>query len=176
MSQYEVREEVRHYDVAFSFLSKPRDGGGMLAWVERELMNKVRSMIEKQFGFVAMPYGHAGTDEWYNTRLVPWMKEAGFAIRRMDEIPTTRAINHEMLLRIKQAHSVLVYVSEANPNVYFEAGYAIACDKYVVVFSPTLDTLPFDIRSNHAFTVGHDLEKERETLLRFMFGLRGFQS
>ena len=177
MSRYDVREEVRRYDAAFTFMPKPRDGANLLNWVKKELANKICALVTQQYGFVAMPFSDPESSEWYRTSLVPWMKEAGFDVKRMDEIATTRPINSELLERIKQAHFVVFYASRTNANVFFEAGFACACQKYLVVLSPNLDELPFDLRANYAIMIDRDNhEKTKQDLLRLMRGLRGLPS
>lgn len=174
MSQYDVREEVRRCDADFTFLPKPRDIATIDAWIQKELMQRIRDMVGRQFGFVAMPFSNPTANEWYRNRLAPWMKEAGLDIKRMDEIPHTRMINVELLERIKQAHFIVFYASTNNANVFFEAGYAYAHNKYIVLLIPKGEELPFDLRSNYFITVDYaDDLRTRDDLLRLMAGLRG---
>jgi len=177
MSQYDVRGEVSQSNPNCSFLPKPMDGRNLLAWAERELMTKVRTMVARQYGFVIMPFNNPESDAWYRETLAPWVMEAGYSLRRMDEISTTKAINVELLNRIKEAHFVVAYVPRANPNVYFETGYACALDKFLLLFAPSQDELPFDIRANRIFRVSDGSSgASRQELLHFMEGLRGIRS
>jgi CheY-like chemotaxis protein len=174
MSQYDVREEVRFFNPKTTFLSKPRDGVKIESWVTCDLMNKIRALVEQQYGFVAMPFGDAVSTDWYKASLAPWMDDLGFKIKRMDEIATTRSINHELLARIREAHFIIFYASQPNLNAYFEAGYACACDKYVVILTPDLASLPFDLRSNYAIEVDMAFPtKTRAQLAALISGLRG---
>ncbi|MEI7900921.1 MAG: response regulator [bacterium] len=174
MSQFDMREEVRRFDAAFTFLSKPRDGSDLLGWVKKDLSSKICNMVAKQYGFVAMSFGNAQNNEWYRTRLAPWMKEAGFDVKRMDEFAHREAINVALLGRIKEAHFVVFYASLNNANVFFEAGYAYAQGKYLVVLSPKGEELPFDLRSNYAITIDYeDDARTKADLMRLMYRLRG---
>jgi CheY-like chemotaxis protein len=177
MSQYDVRDEVRHYNPTFTFIPKPRNGNDLLAWVKKDLLAKVRAMVERQYGFVAMPFCEESSNDWYQRRVVPWMGDAGFVVRRMDEIQTTRPINAELLTRIRRAHFVVLCAVADNPNVYFEAGYACAHDKFVVVVAPERREMPFDVRANHVLALGEvsDEGAARASLLAFMAGLRGIR-
>lgn len=173
MSQFDVRGEVSHFNPNFTFLPKPRDGNSLRAWAEKELLAKVKSLVKRQFGFVVMPYNNRKCDEWYQNVLTPWMAEAGYSLRRMDEIATTKAVNVELLEKIRQSHFVVVCMPDHNANVYFEAGFATALHKYLILFAPTIDGLPFDIRANQILPMMNDQDAgAREKLLRFMRGLR----
>ncbi len=174
MSQYDVRGEVAHFNPNITFLSKPPIGRNLIAWAEKDLLEKMQGLVRRQYGFVAMPYGDAECDEWYRTVLTPWMKEAGYALKRMDEIATTKAINVEMLERIRQAHFVIVCLPSSNANVFYEAGFATALSKYLLLFARNLESLPFDIRANRVFTMAKATDGQaRVELLQFLRALRG---
>lgn len=174
MSQYDVRRQVAGFNPSFSFISKPPAGEPMVRWVERDLLVKLRGLLDKQFGFVVMPFRSEVADQWYRELLVPAMLGVGYRVRRMDEIPTTKAINVEMLNRIRDAQFVVVFVDGHNPNVYFEAGFASALEKFLVLFAATDGDLPFDIRANHLFRVNREETSSlRRKVVVFMEGLRG---
>lgn len=175
MSQYDVQSEVGYFNPQYTFLPKPKGSQGLLDWVEKDLFRKVRLLVARQYGFVVMPFGDKATDVWYEQELVPSMKEAGFQVRRMDEMPTPRTVNTELQKRIKEAHFVVVHASGAQPNanVYFEGGYAAALNKYLILCSPEPEELPFDVASYYVLRVGQtDKAKQRATLLKYMTRLR----
>lgn len=173
MSQLDVREKVSNFNSNFTFLPKPRDVGALTPWVEKELLTKVKSLVKRQYGFVVMPYNNEECNEWYQNVLTPWMAEAGYSLRRMDELATTKAINVELLEKIRQAHFVVVGMPDHNANVYFEAGFATALHKYLIMFAPDLNRVPFDIRANQILPMTNlENTSAREKLLRFMSGLR----
>jgi len=177
MSQFDVRGEVAHFNPQFTFLSKPRDGLSLVTWAEKELLPRVQSLVRRQYGFVVMPYNNSRTDVWYREVLSPWMQDAGYALRRMDEIATTKAINIEMLERIRQAHFVVVCLPDHNANVYYEAGFATALNKFLLLFSFNPENLPFDIRANRVFPIADGAnEMAKNDLLAFMNGLRSFRN
>lgn len=173
MSQFNVRGKVAHFNPNFTFLPKPRGGTGLTAWAEKELLTRIKDLVKRQYGFVVMPYNNGECDRWYQNVLTPWMAEAGYSLRRMDEIATTKAINLELLKTIRQSHFVVVGMPDHNANVYFEAGYATALDKYLILFAPDLNRVPFDIRANQILPMtNHEDTGAREKILRFMSGLR----
>ncbi len=174
MSQYDLRGQVSQFNSNFRFLAKPRPEQSIVLWAEKVLLEKVKSMVRSQYGFVVMPYGRTECDRWYQDTLSPWMHEAGYALRRMDEIATVKAINVELLNRIRDAHFVAVYIPFENPNVYFEAGFAMALEKFLLLFSPNRESLPFDIRANRVFhTSDGGTQSARAELVNFMRALRG---
>ena len=174
MSQYDVRTEVLELSPEFTFLPKPRGDESFRDWVQNKLLARIRQLFRRQFGFVVMPYGDTQVDALYENTLVPWMNEAGFTIKRMDEMPGPRAINTELQDRIRQSHFVIVYASDKNANVYYEAGFAAALDKFSIVFAPGTDALPFDLRSNFVLVMGSDdQENEKRALLQLVGRLRG---
>jgi len=173
MSQFEVREEVLELNPKSTFLAKPKGDKSPHDWVTKDLLGQISRLFDRQYGFVVMSYNDPKCDEFYANGLVPWMEEAGMMIKRMDEMPGPRAINTELQERIRQAHFVVIYASEKNPNVYFEAGYAAALEKFSVVCAEDIENLPFDIRSHHALVVGKDRDKEREEFTKLMRVLRG---
>lgn len=173
MSQFDVQQQVAGVNSQLAFLPKPRNGESPLNWAKVDLMRKVKSLVDRQYAFVAMPYGDEATERWYTDRLVPWMAEAGHVVERMDQIPTKRPINHDLFLRIRNAHLVVLVASPENANAYLETGFAFGLDKFVLILAPDLERLPFNIRSHHAIsTTGSDCDV-RERILSCMHGLRG---
>jgi len=93
------------------------------------------------------------------------------------QIATTKAINIEMLERIRQAHFVVVCLPDHNANVYYEAGFATALNKFLLLFSFNPENLPFDIRANRVFPIADGAnEMAKNDLLAFMNGLRSFRN
>lgn len=173
MSQFNVRQKVVSFNSEFAFLPKP-DGGALSEWVENILLKKIEALVRRQYGFVVMPYGDAESDAWYEKALQPWMNEAGFSVLRMDEISHTRPIDSELLNRIRESHFLVLLASERNPNVFFEAGYAVALGKYMVVLAPDGEELPFDMRMvNRLPAYSPDDHLGQEKVISFMRGLRG---
>jgi CheY-like chemotaxis protein len=174
MSQYDVRGEVAHFNPRYTFVSKPRDARNLVEWAERELLLRAKAAVRRQYGFVAMPFDNDQCDTWYKAILKPWAYECGYELRRMDEIATTRAMNVELIERIREAHFVIIFVPYPNSNVYFEAGVAVAFEKFVLMFTSKEKSLPFDVRSNRTFVVDElDSQAGRDELIMFLRRLRG---
>jgi len=177
MSQYDIRGEVAHHNPAFTFLPKPSavdNLDSLREWVENDLLGRMRTQVERQYGFVVMPYNDPAADAWFKDVLEPAMQTAGYVVRRMDQIPHSRPINTELLVRIRQAHFVVVYAPFQNSNVYFEAGYAVALDKFMLFAAREIENLPFDVRSHPFFRASAEpTAAGMAELAHFMSGLRG---
>ncbi len=174
ISQHEIKERVSQFNSSFRFLSKPRPDQSIVSWAEKVLLEKVKSLVRAQYGFVVMPYGRPECDRWYLETLVPLMQRAGYSLKRMDEIATVKAINVELLNRIREAHFLVVYIPFENPNVYFETGFGAALEKFQLLFSPSRESLPFDIRANRVFlTAEKGVDPSGNEVVGFMQSLRG---
>ncbi len=174
MSQYEVRDEVLELNPHFTFLPKPKGDQSFSEWIEKKLMAGIQRLLKRQYGFMVMPYGNPELNALYAERLSVWMSEAGFQLKRMDEMPGPRAINTELQEKIRQAHFVLVCASDKNPNVYFEAGFAAALDKFSIICASDISVLPFDLKSNYVQALGGpDPDTERADLFGLLNRLRG---
>ncbi|NIA15529.1 MAG: hypothetical protein GWP08_15815 [Nitrospiraceae bacterium] len=170
ISQYRVKEKLRNFGLDLEFLLKPE--GDLLGWMERTLLRKAQKMIERQYGFVAMPFSNTKLNQWYLDKLIPWMSDAGFRVRRMDEIATTKPLTQEIMERIDSAHFVLFLAEADNSNVFYEAGYALAKEKFTVTMAHGFDDLPFDIRGNYTIHLDRSEEQIRDDLVKLMHGLR----
>ena len=171
VSQYDVREEVRHSNPSLAFLPKPRIGTPLRDWMIGPLLTRVRELLREQYGFVAMPFRDSSI-RFYREMLVLWLAEAGFVVRNMDDIATVKPINHELLNRIRDSHFVIVYGAEENANVYLEAGIGYAHGKFVVLLWPTEREPPFNIRSNRILRIGNEDSHTKAALLEFLSRLR----
>ena len=72
---------------------------------------------------------------------------------------------------IRDSHFVVFVASEHNPNVYYEAGYAVALGKNVIMCAPQYSDLPFDVRGDNCLAYKRQIrqfEKRFENLLTKM--------
>jgi nucleoside 2-deoxyribosyltransferase len=65
---------------------------------------------------------------------------------RLDEIRAAGSITDDMIAEIRESTLCLADVTNANPNVMWEVGFATALGKPVVAISQETDKLPFDIK------------------------------
>lgn len=97
--------------------------------------------------FAAMPF--AGEyDDTYFVAMSYAAEQAGAECRRVDRKEFSGDIVAEIKRMIDASSAVIVDLSEAKPNVLYEAGYAHALRKPTVhICSTPLAELPFDVRN-----------------------------
>lgn len=97
--------------------------------------------------FAAMPFSR----EYDDTHLVAMSyaaKEVNAACERVDDMEFSGDIVEEIKRLINVSIAVIVDLSDAKPNVLYEAGYAHALRKPTVhICSTPLSELPFDVRN-----------------------------
>ena len=172
ISQIVDATQVRNIETYIPFLKKD-DGMTVAKWFGETLNSKINNMLNRQFGFVAMPFGNSELNQLYKNNIVPAAKRAGFRISRVDEKHFTKSITQQIQNMIKQAHFVIFLTEGNNPNVFFEAGYALGLQKEIVMCTSDLNELPFDIRNHKCLEYrGRIKEFENEFEIQ-LNGIRG---
>lgn len=98
--------------------------------------------------FIIQPFDKGVYDKRYRDVLKPVVQSVGFEPYRVDEDPSASIPIETIEEGIKSSAAVLADITENNPNVWFEVGYAIAAGKEVVfICSDDRDTqFPFDVQ------------------------------
>ena len=100
-------------------------------------------------------------DDLYELGIKPACVAAGAECARVDE----QIFNEEVLARtyrqIERADLVLGEMSDQNPNVYFEVGYAKGQRKNVLLVTRDADGLPFDLRGYRHLVYGGKIAQLR---------------
>jgi hypothetical protein len=135
-------------------LTRPLDGTGMglFAFDDAEVQfGETTIVTSKPKVFVMMPFS-----EPFNSLYEDVIKEvaisAGFDIVRADEILGPGIIIADMQRQITECQAVVTEISTANPNVFYELGYAHALGKPAVLLirRESGRDIPFDIRGYRA--------------------------
>lgn len=151
ISQFVTKDLLNDHGSEFEFLDKHRRGGSRE--FTRQLAHVVATMRKKQFVFVAMPFDNR-LNELYDRRILPAVTRAGFGCVRVDKVAHNRSI-HEVIFELVQKCKLVVFVADyANANAYYEAGFADALGKEVVIVAKSLDELRFDVSNRHTITYG----------------------
>jgi hypothetical protein len=95
--------------------------------------------------FVAMEYREP-FDTFYREVIKP-QAEKLYDVVRIDEKSGPGVIFQEMLREIMQSEVVIAEITPANPNVFYELGYAQALGKPAILLAQRGGKLPFDIAS-----------------------------
>jgi hypothetical protein len=106
--------------------------------------------------FVIMPF----KDEYtalYEDIIERACKDKGLTVGRGDKILEPGNIPQQVLQRIRDAFFIIAEISEDNPNVFYELGYAHSSSKPIIPIADRERKLPFDISGER--TIFYDKTK-----------------
>jgi CheY-like chemotaxis protein len=138
-------DHVRLFDSSLFFLPKPQ-GSSVERWFTVALPRKLRSLMERQYGFVVMPFGNDHVDVMFEAGLRKGAMRAGFRIVRIDQVKFGESILAKTRQMITDAHFVVLMTAGGNANAFYEAGFAHALGKRLVVCAPAVTDVPFNVR------------------------------
>lgn len=92
-----------------------------------------------------MPFADDFT-EVYEQFIRPCLEEAGFAVRRADDLTNQRSIMHDVVAGLLESDLVIADLTNGNPNVYYELGIAHAGARRVVLLTQDVGEVPFDLQ------------------------------
>ncbi|MCP5406927.1 MAG: hypothetical protein H6963_04315 [Chromatiaceae bacterium] len=99
----------------------------------------------KEHVFVAMPFKDE-MDDVYHYGIQGAVRGAGFLCERADLSSFTGDVMDWVRERVRSATLVIADLTEANPNVYLEVGYAWGCGVATLLLVQDVDHLKFDTR------------------------------
>ena len=92
------------------------------------------------------------------------LERAGLEYHRVDDFATDKLISEDIRGWLANADLIIADITSRNPNVYYEAGFAQALDKKMILLAQSKETIAFD--SGFIRTLHYDDPKElREKLL-----------
>jgi hypothetical protein len=100
---------------------------------------------DKPRSFVIMPFAEKYRS-LYETFIKKLLSDLGLETKRADEIFGTNPIIQDILDNIQKSRLIIAFVTESNPNVLYEIGVAHTLKKDVIILTPDVNKLPFDIR------------------------------
>ncbi|HTW63254.1 MAG TPA: hypothetical protein VME17_01505 [Bryobacteraceae bacterium] len=167
LSGQELKVLVDGVPVLQHLLSHPLDGRqvGLIAAGNQKVSfsdfevssGRPRAFVVMQF---AEPY-----DTFYREVIQKQAEAAGFEVFRIDEKAGPGVIFQDIQREIEKAEIVVAEITPANPNVFYELGYAHALGKPTILLAQRGVDLPFDIRSFRVVfyndTIGGKTEVER---------------
>jgi nucleoside 2-deoxyribosyltransferase len=65
---------------------------------------------------------------------------------RADEIAKPGRITEQIIAALRNADLIIADITESNPNVMFELGFADALGKQIIVLNQDVEAAPFDIK------------------------------
>lgn len=117
--------------------------------------------------FVVMQFGNVRLDSMYSLVIRPVAEEFGFSALRIDEVQSSGSITEEILKFIERSAVVLADLTGERPNCYYEAGYAHALGKELILSIRAGSAIPFDM-AGRRFIIW-ETEKELRDALRLRF-------
>lgn len=114
---------------------------------------KLKDMREKQFAFVAMPFSDKYND-LYVKFIKPAIEQTGTRCLRADEVSHTKGIHDQLTTLIRKSKLVAFLADDANPNAYYEAGFADALQKAVIIIAKSQTVPKVDLRHRYTLYYG----------------------
>lgn len=129
----------------------------------------------KPFAFVLMPFSKE-FDDTYELAIQPACEQAGAYAERVDKQIFTGSILERVFNQISKADLIIADMSERNPNVFYEVGYAHALGKTTILLTNKTDDIPFDLKHYPHIVYENrlaDLKRELETRVQWHILNRG---
>jgi len=109
------------------------------------VFEEVKLSQDEPRSFVIMPFDEKYRS-LYETFIKTLLSDLGLETKRADEIFGTNPIIQDILENIQKSRLIIAFVTESNPNVLYEIGVAHTLKKDVIILTPNVHKLPFDIR------------------------------
>jgi hypothetical protein len=116
--------------------------------------------------FVIQPFDKDKFDSRYDDIFKPAISKSGLEPYRIDQDPNVRIPIDEIEKGIKESALCFAEITTDNPNVWYELGFAFACDKDVIMVcsDERSGKFPFDIQHRQIITYKTDSKSDFETL------------
>lgn len=115
--------------------------------------------------FILMPFS-AKFDVVYKLGIKAACEECGAVAERVDEQIFSESIVERIYSQIENADLLIADMSNRNPNVFYEVGYAHAKSRKVVLVTKKAKDIPFDLKAYPHVIYGDDVELLRTELVR----------
>lgn len=98
--------------------------------------------------FVLIPFNEKFKNI-YEVGIKQTLLDLGMDCERVDEMEFNGGILEQIQASIQWADVIIADLTDRNPNVFYEVGYAHACGKRTIHLAQNAANLPFDIRHLH---------------------------
>jgi hypothetical protein len=103
-----------------------------------------RQTAERPYVFVIMPFDPSWQD-LYELGIKEACRLAGATCARADEHMFLESILQRLYGEIERADLIIAEMTDRNPNVFYETGYAHGIGKPVILLTKTAADIPFDL-------------------------------
>lgn len=109
------------------------------------------------FAFVLMPFDPK-FDDIYTLGVKETAKKLGITAERIDEqIFHKENILERVYNQINSADFIISDMTDRNPNVFYETGYAHAKGKLCLLLTSNADDIPFDLKHHRHIIYGNSI-------------------
>ena len=112
--------------------------------------------------FVIQPFDGGKFDKRFEDVLAPAIKAAFLEPYRVDRDPSVSIPIEQIQSGIEASRACLADITTDNPNVWFELGYAIACQREVVLICAEERTTKFPLDVQHRTIIKYSTESPRD--------------
>lgn len=117
--------------------------------IKEKVQQKEKKKEKSPDIFVIMPFSPE-LDDVYHLGIREVVESLNYSCKRVDEMEFTGDILDEIYNSIINSKIIVAEVSNPNPNVYYEVGYAHALNKPVILITKEVSSTPFDLKMyNH---------------------------
>lgn len=164
-SKFITDDLLKQYHYEFNFIEKGSNSESFIDNLDKMIVSLRRS----QKCFVAMPFDSRYRSEY---RIVKLCIESNYyTCLRIDREIFNESIVNKIFEEIKDAKIVVFLTIDKNPNVFYEAGFAMALKKEIITLTDSYSNLPFDVRDKNAIAYGRDLKKLQLSLTKKLANL-----
>lgn len=142
-----VALSVDGVEVVAAALPEPPVGSqvGVVTWSRGGVVFRdLRVLTERPRAFVVMQFGGI-YDILYESVIAPTCERLGFCAERADDATGPGVILNDIVASLTEADLIIAEITPANPNVFYELGYAHALRKPAILLAERGRKLPFDI-------------------------------
>jgi hypothetical protein len=118
---------------------------------------------ENLFAFVLMPFDKAFTDI-YKLGIKETSASLGIKAERLDEQIFQEGMLARIYRQIDVADIVIADMTDQNPNVFYEVGYAHAKEKLCLLLTKNADDIPFDLKHLRHIVYGNSITNLKDML------------
>jgi len=167
---------------AFFFIRQGAPLSVIVPEVERafdDYFARIQFRYLRNFVFVLMPFSNSFNDI-YHLAIKQAVESCGLFCQRVDEQHFTESILEMIISNIKRARFIIADMTNCNPNVFYEVGYAHALEKPIIFLTQDdPNKIPFDLKQKPHIVYNEkeirilktDLEERLKGLLEQEIGL-----
>jgi nucleoside 2-deoxyribosyltransferase len=124
------------------------------------------------FAFVLMPFD-SKFDDIYKFGIKEPAAQLGVLAERVDEQIYTEGILDRIYRQIELADIIVADMTDQNPNVFYEVGFAHAKDKLCILLTSSAQDIPFDLKHRRHIVYGESITTLKERLIEELAWARG---